>query len=87
MKRREAVVELGDGPPPEMVRFRYADWSDESVPVPVDRRGWKSPTWHHLQARRRYLDARRAWCAERGRSYAETFHPEWSRWGRGQEIA
>lgn len=81
MRRREPVVDQGDGPPVELTRYRYADWADETERAPVhwrDVREW--PTWHHIRAWRRYLDARRRWCAEHGRDYVATFHPEWSGW-------
>jgi hypothetical protein len=79
MRRREPVVELGGGPPPRLTRFRYADWADEREPIPAHAQHWEWPERHHIRAWRRYLDARRDWCAEQGRGYAETFHPEWTR--------
>jgi hypothetical protein len=80
MRRREPVVDLGVSPAPELLRFRYADWADESEPVPIHARDWAWPEWWHIRALRRWMDARRQWCTETGRDYAETFHPEWNRW-------
>ncbi|SCL20469.1 hypothetical protein [Micromonospora inyonensis] len=80
MRRRERPVPLGDGPPPTLVRFRYADWADESEQQPPHHAGESWPSWRHIRAFRRHLHARRRWCAETGRSYVETFRPEWSRW-------
>ena len=73
------------GPPAELRRFRYEDWAAETEPIPDwwspppgspvtwslaaepghDRRYW------HLGARRRWMDAVRAWREEHGVSYED----------------
>lgn len=78
MRRREPVVEVGDGPPPSLRRFVYADWMDESERPPLGREGMPFPSWHHIRARRRYLGARLSWATGAGADYVATFHPEWS---------
>lgn len=85
MRRREAAVVDSDDPPVNLTRFRYAEWADEGEPVPSGHRVTEWPTWHDIRARRRYMDARRAWCGTHGRGFAETFYPEWARW-YGQET-
>jgi hypothetical protein len=35
--------------------------------------------WFLIQAHSRHRDAQRAWSAEHGVDYADTFHPEWRR--------
>ena len=83
MRRREPVVELGDGPGERLTRFRYADWADESEPVPPHARHWAYPEWHHIRAFRRFADARRAFCAATGRDYGATFYPGHPCWSYG----
>jgi hypothetical protein len=78
VRRREPVVELGDGPPAELLRFRYAEWADELERPPPGRENLPFPSWHHIRAWRRFLDARKSWAATAGLNYVETFRPEWN---------
>ena len=78
MRRRERPADPSEVPA-NLIRFTIADWVAESEAPPATWQG--SPwMWRRIQAWKRYLDARRAWCAETGRNYAETFRPEWFRW-------
>jgi hypothetical protein len=60
------VAPAPGGPPPELERFRVADWADETEPVPPHAAHWTWPEWHHVRAWRRFLDAKRAWRAAQG---------------------
>jgi hypothetical protein len=67
MRRRQPAGD-GPGPPVRLLRYRYADWADESEPLSAValEQGWPPREFHGIRAFKRYLAARRAYREEHG---------------------
>jgi hypothetical protein len=57
--------------PAELARFVYEDWADREDQTPPEWWANDADTWRLLGARRRWMDACRAWRDEHGVTSAE----------------
>lgn len=66
MRRRvREPARLPGDPPAELLTFHYRDWGDDDEDPPDYWTG-DALLWRLIRARRRWSDARRAYCADNG---------------------